>query len=65
MNKEKAKQIAYDLSIEYIRTHREFVNHPAENISKIVEDFMKMHTNFYADIINNESFLELYEDDSE
>lgn len=65
MNTEKAKQIAYDLSIEYIRTHPEYMNRSIKDISEIVEDFAKIHTNFYADIINSERILKLYEDISE
>ena len=50
------------MSIEYIRVHPEYMNHTIKDISEIVEDFEKIYTNLYADIIYNENMFPLYED---
>lgn len=56
----QAKQLAHELTIEYIRTNQSYLKgRKPDSIPEIVDDFAKVYQRFYNAIIANETLSKL------
>lgn len=60
MNETQAKQLAHELTIEYIRTNREYLSDVRSNIPNMVDEIAYVNKRFYDAIINHELLDKLY-----
>lgn len=60
MSSEQAKALAHELTMEYVRQHRDIMSNDANHIRNIVDDIAFINKNFYDEIIKNDTFNQLY-----
>lgn len=60
MNEARAKELAHELTMEYVREKSMLSNPLLENIPNVVEKFADINKRFYDAIINNDTLKELY-----
>ena len=60
MIEEKAKSLAHELTIEYIRKRNNYLSDVESQIPKMVNEFANINKKFYEAILNNEVLDELY-----
>ena len=54
MNEARAKELAHELTMEYVREKNMLSNPLLENIPNVVEKFADINKRFYDAIINND-----------
>lgn len=59
MDEDKAKLLAHELSIAYIRADAKLLK-PKESIQDIVDDFADINRRFYDAVMNNDMLKKLY-----
>lgn len=60
MSEEKAKELAHELTIEYVKKRDRLLSDVETQIPKMVEDFAKINKQFYEEIIKNKTLDSLY-----
>lgn len=60
MNEARAKELAHELTMEYVREKNMLSNPLLENIPNVVEKFADINKRFYEAIINNDMLKDLY-----
>ena len=60
MLEEKAKLLAHELTIEYIRKRSNYLSDVESQIPKMVNEFAGINKKFYEAILNNKDLDELY-----
>lgn len=60
MNPEKAKILAHELTIEYIRTKPGYLSDAKDKIPDIVSNIADINQRFYDAIISNDALNDLY-----
>lgn len=60
MSSAQAKQLAHELTIEYIRNHKDILSDVLDNIPKMVEKIADINKRFYDSIIHNKTLDGLY-----
>ena len=60
MSTENAKRLAHELTIEFIRNHKDILNDVLDNIPKMVDKIADINRRFYDSIIHNNKFDGLY-----
>ena len=60
MSTENAKRLAHELTIEFIRNHKDILNDVLDNIPKMVDKIADINRRFYNSIIHNNKFDGLY-----
>lgn len=60
MSAENAKKLAHELTMEFIRNHKDILDDVLDNIPKMVDKVADINRRFYDSIINNKNFDGLY-----
>ena len=60
MSSAQAKQLAHELTIEYIRANPSYLQDVRDNIPKMVDMIADVNKRFYDSIIHHEILTELY-----
>lgn len=60
MNESNAKELAHELTMEYVREKKMLSNPLLDNIPNVVEKFADINKRFYDAIIENDVLRELY-----
>lgn len=60
MTDAQIKTLAHELTIEYIRTNRNYLSDVESNIPQIVDQIANVNKKFYDAIRNNSTFKNLY-----
>ena len=60
MSQAQAQALAHELTIEYIRNHKDILSDVLNNIPKMVDMIADINRRFYDSIIHNEKFEGLY-----
>lgn len=60
MSDTQAKQLAHELTIEYIRTNRGYLSDVRDNIPDMVDKIADINKRFYDAIIHHEVLDKLY-----
>lgn len=60
MSTENAKHLAHELTIEFIRNHKDILDDVLDNIPKMVDKIADINRRFYDSIIHNDKFNGLY-----
>ena len=60
MSEDKAKDMAYKLTVEYMRKNIKYLSDVESRIPEMVDDFARLHQKFYNEIINNDILNKLY-----
>lgn len=60
MSNAQAQALAHELTIEYIRNHKDILSDVLNNIPKMVDMIADINRRFYDSIIHNEKFEGLY-----
>lgn len=60
MSTENAKRLAHELTIEFIRNHKDILDDVLDNIPDMVDKIADINRRFYNSIIHNNKFDGLY-----
>lgn len=60
MTRAQAQALAHELTLEYIRNHKDIMSDVLDNIPKMVDMIADINKRFYECIIHNEKFNGLY-----
>lgn len=60
MTDAQIKTLAHELTIEYIRTNRNYLSDVENNIPQMVDQIANVNKKFYDAIRNNSTFKNLY-----
>lgn len=60
MNEGKAKELAHELAMEYLKEKKMLSNPILDNIPNMVAKFADINKTFYDAIMNNETLRDLY-----
>lgn len=60
MNENKAKELAHELTMEYVREKLMLSNPILDNIPNIVNKFADINKSFYDAIMSNDTLRDLY-----
>ena len=60
MTSEKAKELAHELTMEYLRVNPEYLRHTRGEAQKMVDQISEVNKNFYDCLIKNETLSDLY-----
>lgn len=60
MDENKAKELAHELAMEYIKEKKMLSNPILDNIPNMVDKFADINKSFYDAIINNNTLKDLY-----
>lgn len=60
MSQTQAQALAHELTIEYIRNHKDILSDVLNNIPKMVDMIADINRCFYESIIHNKKFEGLY-----
>lgn len=60
MSAESARRLAHELTLEYIRNHKDILSDVLDNIPKMVDIIADINRRFYDSIIHNDKFNGLY-----
>lgn len=60
MSPEKAKELAHELTIEYLRANPEYLRHSRNEAQRMVDQIADVNKKFYDSLIKNETLSNLY-----
>lgn len=60
MSPEKAKELAHELTIEYLRANPGYLRHTRDDAQKMVDQISDVNKKFYDCLIKNETLSDLY-----
>mgnify|MGYP001027131523 FL=1 len=60
MNEAKAKELAHELAMEYLKEKKMLSNPILDNIPNMVAKFADINKSFYEAIMDNETLRDLY-----
>ncbi|MBD5449254.1 MAG: hypothetical protein HDR28_03670 [Lachnospiraceae bacterium] len=60
MNEGRAKELAHELTMEYVREKNMLSNPLLDNIPNVVDKFAEINKRFYEAIIDNDVLKDLY-----
>lgn len=60
MSPENAKNLAHELTMEYLRVNPEYLRHTRDEAQKMVNQIAEVNKNFYDCLVKNEILSDLY-----
>ena len=60
MSSEQAKALAHELTMEYVRQHRDLLSDVIANIPNMIDKIANINQRFYDAIVSNDTLNKLY-----